>query len=96
MLHHFIIPKKINDITLIRKIKQFKPQIILINLGGGTQEILGSYIIKKINFKTRIICTGAAISFFTGDQAPINDFIDKFYLGWLVRIIFNPFYMLIL
>ena len=83
-------PKKINDITLIRKIKQFKPQIILINLGGGTQEILGSYIIKKINYKTRIICTGAAISFFTGDQAPINDFIDKFYLGWLVRIIFNP------
>ena len=83
-------PKKINDRTLIRKIKQFKPQIILINLGGGTQEILGSYIIKKINFKSRIICTGAAISFFTGDQAPINDLIDKFYLGWLVRIIFNP------
>ncbi len=83
-------PNKINDKILIRKIKQFKPQIILINLGGGTQEILGSYIIKKINFKSRIICTGAAISFFTGDQAPINDFIDKFYLGWLVRIIFNP------
>ena len=51
MLHHFIIPKKINDITLIRKIKQFKPQIILINLGGGTQEILGSYIIKKLIIK---------------------------------------------
>ena len=31
-----------------------------------------------------------AISFFTGDQAPINYFIDKYYLGWLVRLIFNP------
>ena len=36
------------------------------------------------------MCTGAAISFFTGDQAPINVFFDKIYLGWLIRIIFNP------
>ena len=37
-----------------------------------------------------IFCTGAAISFFTGDQAPILKLIDKIYLGWLTRILFNP------
>ena len=28
--------------------------------------------------------------FLTKKQAPINDIIDKLYLGWLARIIFNP------
>ena len=37
-----------------------------------------------------ILCTGGAISFFTKDQAPINSFIDELYLGWLIRLIFNP------
>ena len=36
------------------------------------------------------MCTGAAIAFMTGEQAPINKFIDKIYLGWLMRIIWNP------
>mgnify|MGYP003325519486 CR=1 FL=1 len=59
-------------------------------LGGGTQEVLGSYLIKNLSFKTTILCTGGAISFFTGEQAPINNLIDRFYLGWLIRLIFNP------
>ena len=62
----------------------------MINIGGGTQEILGLYIKKNTNLKCTILCNGAAISFFTGDQAPINVFLDKIYLGWLIRIIFNP------
>ena len=53
-------------------------------------EILGSYLNKNLKKKSIILCTGGAISFFTGDQAPINNFIDKFYLGWLVRLIYNP------
>ena len=32
----------------------------------------------------------SAISFFTKDQAPINTLIDQLYLGWFVRLIFNP------
>ena len=82
--------KEFTDKRLIRKIIKFKPNFILINLGGGTQEVLGFYLKKNLKFKTSIICTGGAISFFTGDQAPINYFIDKYYLGWLVRLIFNP------
>ena len=57
----------------------------------GIQEVLGLYLKKKLKFKVTILCTGGAISFFTGDQAPINIFIDKYYLGWLVRLFFNPF-----
>ena len=78
------------DKKLIKKINKAKPDYILTNIGGGTQEILGLYLKKNLKKKTTIICTGGAISFFTGDQAPINRFIDKIYLGWLLRLIFNP------
>ena len=74
----------------MKTIRTFKPDYIIVNLAGGTQEILGLYIRKNIRIKASIFCTGAAISFFTKDQAPINNFIDRYYLGWLVRLIFNP------
>ena len=83
-------PNNLYDANLIKKINTIKPKVILINIGGGTQEILGLYIKKNLKFKAKIICTGAAISFFTGDQAPINNFIDKYYLGWVIRFLFNP------
>ncbi len=75
---------------MIKLIKDFKPNYIIINLGGETQEILGLYIKTSIKFKTSILCTGAAIAFLTKSQAPINDTIDKLYMGWLLRTIYNP------
>ncbi len=84
-------PLNISDKKLLDLLRKKRPNYILTNIGGGTQEILGLYLRKKLKFKTTILCTGGAISFFTGDQAPINDFIDKFYLGWLIRLFFNPF-----
>ena len=93
-IHNYLAPqynkKKLEDLQLLKTIRKFKPDYIIVNLAGGTQEILGLYIRKNIRIKTSIFCTGAAISFFTKDQAPINNFIDKYYLGWLVRLIFNP------
>ena len=62
----------------------------MTNIGGGTQEILGYYLKKNLKAKATILCTGGAISFFTGDQAPINHLIDRFYLGLIVRLIYNP------
>jgi len=82
--------KKIHDIDLLSKIELYKPDIVITNIGGGTQEILGSYIKKNTKFNIKIFCTGAAISFFTGEQAKVNETLDKIYIGWLVRIIFNP------
>ena len=94
-MHNYVAPKynssELTDKKLLNLINKVKPNFILVNIGGGTQEILGLYLKEKLRFKSTILCTGAAISFFTKDQAPINNFIDKFYLGWLLRLIFNPF-----
>ena len=83
-------PISIKDENLLREIKNFQPEFIVINLGGGVQEVLGYFLKININFKSKIICTGGAISYFTKDQAPINDTIDKLYLGWFFRLLFNP------
>ena len=94
-IYNYLAPKynskNLIDKKLLRLLKKAKPDFILTNIGGGNQEILGLYLKKNLKFKTTILCTGGAISFFTRDQAPINSFIDKFYLGWFVRLIFNPF-----
>ncbi len=93
-IYNYLAPhydiNNLSDKKLLKLINKFKPDYIVVNLGGGTQEVLGLYIKDKLKFQTTILCTGAAISFFTKDQAPINDFIDRYYLGWLVRLIFNP------
>ena len=93
-IYNYIAPKyncsELSDKKLLNLINKVKPNFILINIGGGTQEVLGLYLKEKLAFKPTILCTGAAISFFTKDQAPINNFIDKYYLGWLLRLIFNP------
>ena len=90
----YIAPKynneEIIDNNLLEVIKNFRPKYVIINLGGGTQERLALYLKKNCNYKISIICTGAAISFLTKKQAPINDWIDKLYLGWLIRTLYNP------
>ena len=80
----------IEDQNLLDVIKKNNPRYIIINLGGGIQEPLALYIKNNINFKCSILCTGAAISFLTKKQAPINDIVDKLYLGWLWRTLYNP------
>ena len=82
--------RNFSDRKLLEKTKKVRPDFILTNIGGGRQEVLGLYLKKNLKIKTTILCTGAAISFFTKDQAPINRLIDKFYLGWFVRLVFNP------
>ena len=92
--YNYLAPKynvnNLSDKKLLNLLKKKRPDFIIVNIGGGTQEVLGLYLRKKLKFKVTILCTGGAISFFTGDQAPINDFIDKYYLGWLIRFFFNP------
>ena len=83
--------KNITDIKLINLIRKEKPKYVIVNIGGEVQEILAEYIKNKINYKICIMCTGAAIAFLTKKQAPfMNDRIDKFYLGWFVRLLHNP------
>ena len=88
----YVAPKYNNfvDNKLLKIINNYKPRYIIINIGGGSQEPLAIYLKKNIKHKISIMCTGAAIAFMTGEQAPINKIIDQFYLGWLMRIIWNP------
>ena len=93
-LKNYVAPqynsKSINDGNLLELINKFQPRYIIINLGGGIQEPLALYIKNNTKKKISILCTGAAIGFLTKRQAPINDLVDKLYLGWLVRTLFNP------
>jgi len=93
---HYIAPlykrEEIRDQALLDKLNSMekKPKYIMINLGSNVQEPLGYYLKKYLTFKPAIICTGAAISFFTGSQANISPLIDKIGLGWLMRCIDKP------
>ena len=82
--------KNIIDKKLLLIIKSKKPRFIIVNLGGGTQEILANYLNNNLNYKFSIFCTGAAISFLTGSQARIPKWADYFYLGWLIRSVASP------
>ena len=93
-LKNYVAPQYNNqnifDNNLLEEIKRFQPRYIIINLGGGVQESLALYIKNNIKQKISILCTGAAIGFLTKRQAPINDLVDKLYLGWLIRTLYNP------
>jgi UDP-N-acetyl-D-mannosaminuronic acid transferase (WecB/TagA/CpsF family) len=83
-------PIDVKDLKLIQLIDLYKPKYILLNIGGGIQEKLAFFINKNSKNNQIIFCLGAAIGFYTGDQAPINNFFDKIYAGWLIRVLYNP------
>ncbi len=82
--------RNIVDQKLFNIINIYKPEIIIINIGGGIQELLAYEIKKNVKNKMIIICSGAAISFFTGEQVKIGKIFDYLYLGWLKRFLNNP------
>jgi UDP-N-acetyl-D-mannosaminuronic acid transferase (WecB/TagA/CpsF family) len=93
--HAYVAPQypavgKIEDAALMKHIQSIQPKYIIIALGGGTQERLGAWLKTVLPPSTAILCTGAAISFLTGTQAPIPAWADRFYLGFLWRIARNP------
>ncbi len=78
------------DPELLAKIEKERPKYVLLNVGGGTQEILGAYLRSNISYRPAIICTGAAIAFLTGRQASIPTWADRLFVGWLLRCIEKP------
>ena len=81
---------QLKDTVLLSKLQELKPNTIFIQLGGGVQERLGLFLKENFKMKTTILCTGAALAFLSREQAPIPRWADKYYLGWLMRCIFNP------
>lgn len=83
-------PDKVEDPELLQQLLQRRPRYIIINIGGGIQEKLGDYLRRHLDYKPTIVCTGAAIAFLTGQQAPISPWADKYFLGWLMRCLKAP------
>ncbi|MEI6280268.1 MAG: WecB/TagA/CpsF family glycosyltransferase [Verrucomicrobiae bacterium] len=82
------------DRALREKCREFAPDWIILCIGGGRQEKLGAYLRTEFGPKPAIIATGAAIAFFTGSQFRIPRWADRLYLGWLLRTVKNPRWMI--
>lgn len=80
----------IEDEILVEKLRQFRVKHIVIPVGGGTQEQLGLYLKRELDYPPSIHCIGAAIAFPSGDQVRIPDWGDRFYPGWLFRCFSSP------
>ena len=80
----------IEDRQLLDKIDMQKPRHIVVGIGGGVQEKLGLYLRQNLSYRPAIHCIGAALGFLTGDQRPIPMWADRFYLGWLLRLLREP------
>ena len=82
--------KKLEDQHLLNTLGVLRPNHVVITLGGGTQERLGHYLKRNLDFLPTIHCVGAAIAFLSGDQVEIPNWADRLYLGWLFRCVSAP------
>jgi len=80
----------VEDPKLVSIIEQRKPKHIVIGIGGGMQDKLGSYLKHQLTYRPGIYCIGAAPGFVTGDQVVIPMWADRFFVGWIFRIIGRP------
>ena len=85
---------EIEDRNLLSLLEQNRPSHVIIAIGGGAQEKLGYYLRENLSYRPTIHCTGAALGFIIGDQAAIPDWADRFYLGWLLRLVGQPRYFM--
>ena len=80
----------VEDTQLVELVSRRRAKHIIVGIGGGTQEKLGLYLREQSGYRPAIHCIGAALGFLTGDQPPIPDWADKFFLGWLLRLLREP------
>ena len=78
------------DEALVELVAQRQPRHIVIAIGAGAQEKLGWYLREQAAWRPAIHCIGGALGFVTGDQVAIPDWADRFYLGWLLRLLSEP------
>ena len=78
------------DRDLVETIHNRKPRHVVVGIGSGPQEKLGYYLREHLSYRPAIHCIGAALGFLTGDQPPIPMWADRFYLGWLLRLLRQP------
>ena len=80
----------VDDPSLVKKIDNRKPRHVIVGIGSGPQEKLGYYLREHSNHPAAIYCIGAALGFLVGEQVKIPAWVDRFYLGWLLRLLRQP------
>jgi exopolysaccharide biosynthesis WecB/TagA/CpsF family protein len=81
---------ELRDQNLLALIEQHRAAHLIIAIGSGPQEKLGHYLRENLSYRPAIHCIGAALGFITGDQIAIPDWVDRFYLGWFLRLMTQP------
>jgi UDP-N-acetyl-D-mannosaminuronic acid transferase (WecB/TagA/CpsF family) len=81
---------EISDKPLLAKLRAHRYKHVIVTVGGGTQERLGLYMKRNLEYLPGIHCIGAAIAFLSGDQVFIPTWADKSGLGWLLRCLSKP------
>ena len=81
---------EVEDLNLLAMMDERRPVHVVVAIGSGPQEKLGHYLRENLSYRPAIHCTGAALGFITGDQVAIPDWADRFYQGWLFRLIAQP------
>ncbi len=84
------VGRGIADPYLVSILEQRKPKHIIIGIGGGMQDKLGSYLKRSLSYRPPIYCIGAAPGFVTGDQVVIPMWADRFFVGWIFRLMSQP------
>ena len=87
-----IYPKtgEVRDFTLLNELNLRRPKFVMICTGSGSQEKLGAWLKRRLDYQPTICCIGAAIAFESGDQIHIPRWADAVGLGWLFRCISDP------
>src|SRR2546423_11510401 len=80
----------VRDDALVAKIDAHPPAHVVVGIVGGVQEKLGLFLKENLRSRPAIYCIGAALAFLTGDQPAIPMWADRFYLGWLLRLLRQP------
>jgi UDP-N-acetyl-D-mannosaminuronic acid transferase (WecB/TagA/CpsF family) len=91
--HVYIAPMYGNEVVdpeLLELVSKFRPRHVVITVGGGTQERLGLFIKKSVDYRPAIHCIGAAIAFRSGDQVYIPPIADRLAMGWFLRCLWRP------
>ena len=81
---------EVEDRDLVALIEQHRASDVIVAIGSGAQENLGYYLRENLSYRPAIHCIGAALGFITGDQKAIPDWADRFFLGWLFRLLAQP------
>src|SRR5258705_12886723 len=58
----------ISDPALLERLNRVRPQHVIMTIGGGTQERLGLYLKRRLDYRPALPCLGAPLPFLRRDH----------------------------